>query len=113
MSFEWVEFAYRPKKDGLHDSGYRFLRVTGVRRLDDKTTEKVETHEWADHIAFYGPLNIDVEPDGTIRVMARAADGWAEPPYYYSSDAEFYPNDMPRAMSYLRVHEDIAAKAKP
>jgi len=86
MSFEWIEFAYRPKKDGLHDSGYRFLRVTGVRRLDDGTTEKVETHGWADHIAFYGPLNIDVEPDGTIRVMARASDGWAEPPYYYHSD---------------------------
>ncbi len=110
MSFEWVEFAYRPKKDGLHDSGYRFLCVTGVRRLDDGTTEKVVTHQWADHIVFYGPSNIDVEPDGTIRVMARAGDGWAEPPYYHQSDAEFYPNDMQRAIKYLRVHESIEMK---
>ena len=105
MSFVWVEFAYRPKKDGLHDSGYRFLRVTGVRRLDDGSIEKVETHEWADHIAFYGPSNIDVEPDGTIRVMARAGEGWIEPDYYWASDAEFYPVNMDRAINYLRVHQ--------
>jgi len=109
MSFEWIEFVYRPKKDGLHDSGYRFLQVTGVRRLNGGATEKVETHKWADHIVFYGPVNSDVEPDGTIRVMSRGGDGWAEPDYYYQSDAEFYPHDIDAAIKCLRAHQQIAA----
>ena len=85
MTFRWVEFKHRPKRDGLHDSGYRFLRVVGVR----PDGQRVETHEWADHIYFNSPTNVDVEADGTIRVMARNSEGWSEPSYYYQSDAEF------------------------
>ena len=98
MSYQWIEIKPRPLKDGLHDSGYRFLRTAGA----SNNTEPVEMHEWADHIAFYGPVNIDVTRDGIFRVMGRGASEWQEPKHLYQSDGEFSPVDVAAAIKYVQ-----------
>ena len=104
--FDWVELTARPLKDGLHESGYRFLRTTGGHHNADS----VEMHEWADHAVFYGGVNIDVTRDGTFRVMPRGSTAWEEPDYLYASDAEFYPTDMDGAIKYLDFYRDVVRR---
>lgn len=62
---QWIEFKPRPKTDGLHDSGYRFIKLTGV----DTDGERHDLGEWHDHLIVEPGCNIDVEEDGTIRIM--------------------------------------------
>jgi hypothetical protein len=63
--FTWIEFDPRPLKDGLHDSGYRYIRLTGV------TPEKrrVELGQWHDALHLSLPTTMDVTREGTIRIM--------------------------------------------
>ena len=99
-TFDWIEIIPRPLKDGLHDSGYRFLRTIGGVVGGDP----VEMHEWADHVQFQGAVNIDVTRAGVLRVMGRmGGGGWKEPKHLYVSDGEFFPSDMPAAMNYLQT----------
>lgn len=64
-NFKWVEYRPRPKKEGLHDSGYRFLDVYGIEA--DGT--RVPISGYADHIWIRAPgANLDVTPEGVHRV---------------------------------------------
>ena len=100
MSYRWVEIKPRPLKDGLHDSGYRFLRTYG----GNAGVDPVEMHTHADHAQFFGAVNIDVTRDGTFRVMGH---GWRIPDYLYSSDAEFYPDNVGAAIKYMQTMNQI------
>ena len=65
IELSWIEFQPRPKKDGLHDSGYRFIRLIGV----DADGTRHDLGEWHDHLVIESGCNIDVTPDGVIRIM--------------------------------------------
>lgn len=65
VELRWIEFVPRPKKDGLHDSGYRFIRLIGI----DMDGESHDLGEWHDHLIVEPKCNIDVTADGTIRIM--------------------------------------------
>lgn len=80
IELRWVEFQPRPKKDGLHDSGYRFIRLTGV----DKEGGRHDLGEWHDHLIVEPECNIDVEPDGTIRIMP-----WGRTKFYFDGKEWF------------------------
>ena len=64
IELRYIKFQPRPKKDGLHESGYRFIRLVGV----DKDNQEHDLGEWHDHLIVEPQCNIDVEPDGTIRI---------------------------------------------
>lgn len=100
--YDWVEFKVRPKKDGLHDSGYRFLSVTGVRQGDSPADNvKVQLNEWADIINLYGVTYIDAEPDGTIRLMCRAGK-WSHTDKGMS-EAQFITSDPERTGQRIQL----------
>jgi hypothetical protein len=65
IELRYIKFQPRPKRDGLHDSGYRFIRLVGV----DEDRAEHDLGEWHDHLVVEPACNIDVEPDGTIRIM--------------------------------------------
>ena len=75
--YAWLEWKYRPLREGLHDSGYRYIQVAGVviEMLPASDGELVQQqtryslHQWADHIIVEGSVNMDVEPNGTMRIM--------------------------------------------
>lgn len=85
LLFDWISFKPLPKKEGLHDSGYRFIEVTGWVRgsASDKPVPTV-LGRFCDHITVggrpsgFGPspvgVGIDVEADGTQRVFLRDGD---------------------------------------
>lgn len=102
--YDWLEFSYRPKKDGLHDSGYRFIRLVGVNRTDT-SVEKTELHQWSDHVVLEGPVNIDVQEDGTVRIMPWSGGPWVNRDHdgSYHSSAMFGPADVDQAVQYMRV----------
>ena len=78
----YIEFQPRPEEDGLHDSGYRFIRLTGV----DREGGRHDLGEWHDHLLIETQCNIDVEPDGTIRIMP-----WGSAKFYFTPGYErFY-----------------------
>lgn len=81
MELRWIEFKPRPKKDGLHDSGYRFIQLTGV----DDDGNRHDLGEWHDHLIVEPGCNIDVEPDGTIRIMP-----WASGTRFFFDGAEWF-----------------------
>lgn len=97
--FDWIEFHPKPKKDGLHDSGYRYIRLVGVKKREDEKgnrlgngLDKTELNQWSDHVVIngfaseFGGANIDVEADGTIRIMPWAETGLEiEADSFYSS----------------------------
>lgn len=56
IELAWIEFKPRPKKDGLHDSGYRFIALTGV----DKDGNRHQMGEWHDHLIVEPKCNIEV-----------------------------------------------------
>lgn len=81
IELRYIEFHPRPKKDGLHDSGYRFIRLVGV----DKDGGEHDLGEWHDHLIVEPECNIDVEPDGTIRIMP-----WGKTKFYARGDREWF-----------------------
>lgn len=84
IELRYIEFRPRPKKDGLHDSGYRFIQLTGV----DVDGGRHDLGEWHDHFIVEPKCNIDIEPDGTIRIMPWTGDGWKfdpDKPSFYST----------------------------
>ena len=89
-AFRWLEFKPRPKKDGLHDSGYRFIQLTGVNFAENHGEIRTPLHQWSDHVVLNGPVNIDVEADGTIRIMPWLAKGWIS----QNGDGHFYSSAM-------------------
>lgn len=90
MTFSWLEFQPRPKKDGLHDSGYRFIRLTGVTHVKGQGELRTPLHQWSDHVVLNGPVNIDVEADGTIRIMPWLHKNWiSQDGTFYTSSAIF------------------------
>ncbi len=105
-TFEWLEFRPRPKKDGLHDSGYRFIALTGVNRTDDGE-QRTELHQWSDHVVLYGPTNVDVTADGTIRIMPWSGGPWINRDRSFFSSAEFHPSDSVKAQSLMTVMEEM------
>ncbi len=108
----WLEVKMRPKKDGMHDSGYRFIQVTGVSR-GERVNEWVRTplHQWADHLALYGVANIDFTEDGVMRIMCHdRAGGWVDQGWTGGSDAEFRSVDVATSASLMAVMEDVYEK---
>ena len=83
MYFQYLIFKPRPKKDGLHDSGYRYIKLTGVTR----DGEHHELGQYPDHLVVEAPCNIDVQDDGTIRIMPWSGKLQADTtsPFWYSS----------------------------
>ena len=109
--YDWLEFSFRPLKDGIHDSGYRFIKVVGVT-MDEKrdgTVHKEELHQWADHLQLIGNTNIDVTRDGTIRIMSWGQqDGWITHDHgFFGSDAMFHAKDMGKAIQRLELEKRI------
>lgn len=100
--FDCIEFKPRPKKEGLHESGYRYINVIGVKIIKKGKIEKKKIAEWVDNITFskdisnktkredypYWNIAIDCAEDGTLRAFSRDAillwDGWA------GSDIRFF-----------------------
>ena len=80
IELRWIEFVPRPKKDGLHDSGYRFIRLVGV----DAENGRHDLGEWHDHLIVEPQCNIDVTEDGTIRIMP-----WGDAKFYFSGSGWF------------------------
>jgi len=108
--YDWLEFSYRPLKDGLHDSGYRYIKLVGVTMSPkrDGTVEKEELHQWSDHVLLNGITNIDVQEDGTIRLMCwGGSNGWISDNLTFSSSAIFYARDMTSAIRSLEVSKEI------
>ena len=101
-TFDWLEFRFRPKKDGLHDSGYRFIALTGVNRTDDGE-DRAELHQWSDHVVLYGPTNIDVTAEGTIRIAPWSGGPWVNRDRTFISSAMFYPSDSATARSLMGI----------
>lgn len=77
IELKYIKFRPRPKKDGLHDSGYRFIELIGVG-VDGA---EYDCGGWHDHVILEPPCNIDVEPDGTIRIMP-----WGGSPFFYDDE---------------------------
>lgn len=112
QGFDWIEFDFRPKKDGLHDSGYRYIRLNGVRRMENPVLaergilEKVELNQWSDHVLLFGAVNIDVEPDGTIRLANWADSRWTHDGFL-GSTAQFGNTSWDNALRIVQTYADI------
>ena len=78
----YIKFQPRPKKDGLHDSGYRYIRLIGVGKDNH---QEYDLGEWHDHLIVEPSCNIDVEDDGTIRIMP-----WSGTKFWYDPDSKFF-----------------------
>lgn len=109
-TFDWLEFHPRPESDGLHDSGYRFISVVGVTVNEDGELTKTQLHEWADHVVLAGVTNIDVQSDGTIRLMPnfsrsgwKVQSGWG----WFGSDAMFVAADLDSAIRQLQTEKQM------
>ena len=109
--YDWLEFSYRPLKDGLHDSGYRYIKVVGVTMTADGVEEE-ELHQWADHVLLNGITNIDVTKDGTIRLMCYIGQGgWREQMRgFHGSDAMFAANNLDETVRQLEMEKEIHAE---
>lgn len=88
--FTWLEFRPRPKKDGLHDSGYRYIDLVGVAKVNGEEV-RTQLHQWADVVTFEGGATIDVTEEGTIRIRPWLHRGWTTPDDVFSSSAAFEP----------------------
>ena len=113
-TYLWLEVKMRPKKDGMHDSGYRFIQVTGVSRGEDVIEPvwiRTPLHQRADHLTLYGVANIDFTEDGTMRIMCHdRAGGWVTQGWIEGSDAEFRSVDVSESVSLLNVMDDVYGK---
>ena len=118
--YDWLEFKYRPLKDGLHDSGYRFIQLTGAWYERDESGNRVgepkkePLHQWSDHVVLEGPVNIDVERDGTIRIMHwPSRRGWVNrdgEAMHYLSSAMFESGDPEEDIKYLQAMVEVRRK---
>ena len=110
--FQYIELRARPSDEGLHESGYRFLALTGCwYEQEENMTERgdlkrQDLHQWSDHIVFYGPVNIDVEPDGTIRISPWGTNTWKSDDAFYASSAMFHPSDPEKAIRFMEITND-------
>lgn len=109
--YDWIEFVPRPKKDGLHDSGYRYIKGYGVRYERGKAEGEPcrdPLWEWADHVDFRCPTNWDVTAEGVIRAMPRGAafrvygDWWGSDGEVHSSAPEVVANYILRDAEIMR-----------
>jgi hypothetical protein len=107
--YAWIELRVRPHEVGLHESGFRYLAFTGYWHDDDGNLQKEDLHQWADHALFYGPVNIDAQPDGTIRIMSwgSAQSGWVNEDTFLGSDGTFHPGDYDTAISLMDTMKGI------
>ena len=105
-NYSWIELRPRPLSDGHHDSGYRYLALTGGW-IGDDGIQREDLHQWADHAMFYGVTNIDVELDGTIRIMCWGANHWDTDTDFYGSSAMFYPQDLDSTIKLLETYKKI------
>jgi hypothetical protein len=111
--YRWLEFYPKPKKDGLHDSGYRYIRLVGVW-IEDGEEKREELHQWSDHVLLNGPVNIDVTEDGVIRIMpwlTKGKGGWVhyDSNFFYST-AEFHPADYGPVMAGMSWTQAFAER---
>ncbi len=107
--YDWLDFSYRPLKDGLHDSGYRFIKLVGVTITDDGE-EREDLNQWADHVLLSGITNIDVTADGTIRLMSYLSQGhWINTFQGFSegSSAMFRAENIDNAIGMLEVEKKV------
>jgi len=120
-NYSWIELRPRPLTDGHHESGFRYLSLTGVWTDDrggivlddDDGVRREDLHQWADHVMLYGVVNIDVELDGTIRLMCWGPkQSWEcnERPDFYPSSAMFYPSDFDNTIALLTTYKEIREK---
>jgi len=90
-SYRWLEIKMRPKKDGLHDSGYRHIQIVGVYYDADGEEQRDELHQWSDHIVFdhftseYQGVSLDFTADGVMRIMP-----WGSRGRWESRDTRFF-----------------------
>ena len=79
--FDWLEVDKRPLKDGIHDSGFRYITIVGVT-IEGGREVRTDLHQWSDHIMFnsfidpYSGVNIDFTRDGTMRIMPWGGGKW-------------------------------------
>ena len=105
LEFDWLEWEY-DKGDDLHDSGYRYLSIVGV--LDN---QRFPLHTAADHILIYGTVNMDVTPEGIMRIMA-----WdrgklrAMYPGFWGSSAMFITTEPKSAARLVTDMAEITSK---
>ena len=92
VPLRWIEFRPRPKKDGLHDSGYRFIELVGV----DAKGERWDLGAWHDLLDVEAPCSIDVTADGTIRFMPRKEQFWYDGRTLWVSSANIDPDGRVR-----------------
>lgn len=112
--FQWIEIDPRPLKDGLHDSGYRFLRLTGVSLDQDGKEVRTPLHQWSDHAIFLGPVNIDTTSDGRMRIMLWSQGQWdCEDARHglFVSTAVFHVPDFKDAARTVEVLNEVHYKA--
>ena len=89
--YNWLEIKMRPKSDGLHDSGYRYIQVTGVYRDENRVEHRDNLHQWSDHVLFQGfttrhqGVNIDFTAEGVMRLMP-----WGGASHWASDDVEMF-----------------------
>lgn len=107
--YRWLEFHPRPKKDGLHDSGYRYIRLVGAYVDEEGEIHTEDLHQWSDHVLLYGPTNIDVTEDGVIRIMSwTAGGGWITTDHgWFPSSAMFYPDNPEQAVKTMQVNVEV------
>lgn len=104
--YTWIELRPRPYGVGLHDSGFRYLALTGCW-IENDEVQSEDLHQWADHALFYGPTNIDVELDGTIRIMPWGRNEWVNEDKFFGSDGMFHPANYAAAMGLMDAMKGI------
>ena len=94
--YDYIEIKMRPKKDGLHESGYRYIRIVGVWTDDDAQTHREDLHQWADHVRFQermgvsSGVNVEFTEDGVLRMWSRWGFVCTDGKFFYST-ATFQP----------------------
>jgi len=108
--YQWLEFSPRPKKDGIHDSGYRYIRLVGVYVDDDGNEVREDLHQWSDHVVFHSTVNIDVTKPGVIRIMPWGGTKQRFIHYdgtFFSSSAMIHPADFDQAIKHLVAEKSM------
>lgn len=100
--YDYIELRVRPVSDGLHESNFRFLALTGLWR-EYGEVKRQDLHQWADHAVFSGPVSIDAEPDGTIRIRLWAGGNIEMEDDFLGSSAMFRSTDPDRAIGMIQA----------
>lgn len=91
--FDYITFKAKSKKNGLHDSGFRFIEVYGVTRTGKKGFKKILISNKADNIRLDGIVSIDVTEDGTQRIFSRKGKIYWDS-YGPVNDNSWQPSDV-------------------